>query len=107
MKKILVLLLTLVMCFAVFTSCTEVEEDVKQPETPATEDDKYGGVVNIALGSSPKNLDPIFYTGTYEGNVIRNIADTLVAYKHDLSAIVPNIATEWYLMKLVTRIRLN
>ncbi|WP_432403757.1 ABC transporter substrate-binding protein [Wukongibacter sp. M2B1] len=111
-KKTLVLLLVFVMCFTIFTACSNKAEDNKpaeQKDTPAensestseesqepvTEDDKYGGVVNIALTSSPKNLDPIFYTGTYEGNIIRNVADTLVIYSHDLSSIEPSIAREW------------
>lgn len=108
MKKTLASLLILVVCFASLAGCankntneisTSKENVSEDSETktsePITEEDKYGGVVNIALSSSPKNLDPIFYTGTYEGNVIRNVADTLVAYKHDLSSIIPNIATEW------------
>lgn len=54
-----------------------------------------GNVLTIALASTPKNLDPIKYTGVYEGNIIRNVADTLVMYNTDLSAIVPSLATEW------------
>lgn len=103
MKKTLASLLILVVCIASFAGCAKKtndevapsKENVSEDSETMTEEDKYGGVVNIALSSSPKNLDPIFYTGTYEGNVIRNIADTLIAYKHDLSSIVPNIATEW------------
>ncbi|WP_020611377.1 ABC transporter substrate-binding protein [Sediminispirochaeta bajacaliforniensis] len=54
-----------------------------------------GNVLTIALSASPKNLDPIKYTGVYEGNIIRNVADTVVRYNKDLSAIVPSLATEW------------
>jgi len=113
-KKVLLLLLILSLCLTAFTGCgsktesTEPKEETAveagaeetgdQAEEPAkamTEEEKYGGVVNIALTSSPKNLDPIFYTGTYEGNIIRNVADTVVRYKHDLTSIEPGIASEW------------
>jgi peptide/nickel transport system substrate-binding protein len=113
-RKVLLLLLILSLCLTAFTGCssktesTEPKEDESaevsseetgndeaEPAAPVAEEDKYGGVVNIALTSSPKNLDPIFYTGTYEGNIIRNVADTLVRYKHDLSAIEPCIASGW------------
>lgn len=56
---------------------------------------KDGGTLTIALTASPKNLDPVTYTGTYESQIIQNVGDTLVAYSMDLSKIVPAIATEW------------
>lgn len=76
------------------------EQASAEGETPeaaaeVTEEDKFGGVLNVALSASPKNFDPILYTGTYEGNVIINIADTLVRYKPDLSGLTAGIATEW------------
>ncbi len=107
MKKIWVWLLVLALSIGMLAGCndTQTEEpndgDVStedpgsEPDAQPNTEPTYGGVVSIALSSSPKNLDPIYYTGTYEGNVIRNVADTLVRYKHDLSAIEPNIATEW------------
>ncbi len=114
LSKIAVFSLIFALSLMAFTGCSgkaeesstpkEADASVNKPETttepvaseaPLAEEDKYGGVVNIALTSSPKNLDPIFYTGTYEGNVIRNVADTLVRYKHDLSAIEPCIALSW------------
>ncbi len=107
LKKNLAVLLVFVMCFTVFTACSNKTEENnetpevntteknEEPKEPIAEEDKFGGEVKIALTSSPKNLDPIFYTGTYEGNVIRNVADTLVRYSHDLSSIEPSIATEW------------
>jgi peptide/nickel transport system substrate-binding protein len=112
-RKFLSLLLVLVMCLSVFAGCskpaeapaepteptepTEPVEPAEEPDSnePVSEDDKFGGVITIALSSSPKNLDPIMYTGTYESQVIASVADTLVAYKHDLSGIAPNLATEW------------
>lgn len=54
-----------------------------------------GGVLTISLSASPKYIDPVKYTGTYESQVINSVCDTLVAYKMDLTEIVPNLATEW------------
>ncbi|MBF7097469.1 ABC transporter substrate-binding protein [Alkalibacter mobilis] len=54
-----------------------------------------GGTLTIALSASPKNLDPVKYTGTYESQIIQNVGDTLVAYSMDLSKIVPAIAESW------------
>lgn len=60
---------------------------------------KVGGVITIALSSIPKSIDPIKYTGVYEGDIIANIADTLVSYNKDLSKIIPNLATEWSVLE--------
>lgn len=108
-RRILMILMIVVLCVSMLAGCgskqpTETPAEKPAVETPAedpakdepvSEDDKFGGVMNIALSSSPKNLDPIKYTGTYEGNVISSIADTIVQYKQDLSTIAPNLATEW------------
>lgn len=56
---------------------------------------KDGGTLTVALTASPKNLDPVTYTGTYESQIIQNVGDTLVAYSMDLSKIVPAIASSW------------
>ncbi|MGL5174014.1 MAG: ABC transporter substrate-binding protein, partial [Olsenella sp.] len=42
-----------------------------------------------------KYLDPIKYTGTYEGQVIFCVCNNLVQYSMDLSKIVPELATDW------------
>ena len=54
-----------------------------------------GGTLNVSLAASPKYLDPIKYTGIYEGQIIDNVCNTLVQYKMDLSEIVPCLATKW------------
>ena len=54
-----------------------------------------GGTLVISLPSSPKYLDPILYTGTYESQIINCVCDTLVDYNMDLSEIVPVLATDW------------
>ncbi|MBU5445159.1 ABC transporter substrate-binding protein [Paenibacillus sp. MSJ-34] len=69
---------------------TNQEGEAAETGTP-----KDGGVVNIALNSVPKTLDPISYTSVYESNILRSIVDTLVTYNNDLSEIVPALATEW------------
>lgn len=54
-----------------------------------------GGTLVISLPSSPKYLDPILYTGTYESQIINSVCDTLVEYETDLSEISTSLATEW------------
>ena len=54
-----------------------------------------GGELNIALVSSPKNLDPVKYTGTYESQIIYQVCDTIVAYDMEMKEILPSLATEW------------
>lgn len=54
-----------------------------------------GGELKISLSSSPKNLDPVKYTGTYESQIIYSICDTVVTYDQKLEEIVPVLATEW------------
>lgn len=59
------------------------------------EEVEKGGVLTLSLSSSPRNLDPVLYTGTYESKIINCIADTLVVYNSDLSEIVPLLAESW------------
>lgn len=59
------------------------------------EEDKFGGTLTIALASVASNIDPIKYTGVYEGQIIENIADTLIVYSDDLSTFEGSLATEW------------
>ena len=54
-----------------------------------------GGVLTISLSSSPKNLDPVKYTGTYESQIIGSVCDTLVEYNSSLTEIMPSIAASW------------
>ncbi|MCI6548374.1 MAG: ABC transporter substrate-binding protein [Coriobacteriaceae bacterium] len=54
-----------------------------------------GGTLVFSLPSSPKYLDPILYTGSYESQIINCVCDTLVDYNMDLSEIVPVLATDW------------
>ncbi len=72
------------------TSTPDSNNEIEVPDEP-----QDGGVLTIALVASPKNLDPVKYTGTYESQIIQNVADTLVSYKMDLSDIAPCIAKSW------------
>lgn len=74
---------------------TESNNETVKNEIVIPSEPQNGGVLTIALTSSPKNLDPVKYTGTYESQIIQNVGDTLVAYKMDLSEIVPNLAESW------------
>lgn len=74
--------------------------DTNTPATPAapadvSEDDKYGGTLTIALVSVASNIDPVMYTGVYEGQIIENICDTLILYDNELMTFWPSLATEW------------
>lgn len=102
MKKKLMTLLSLVLIVSmVLAGCSggAKENGAEQPqpsEQPAeVGEPRDGGTLTIALSASPKNLDPVKYTGTYESQIIQNVGDTLVAYSMDLSEIVPAIAVSW------------
>lgn len=89
------LVLALALFLSILTGCGS-----KTPADPTnvnegSKDSKEGGTLTIALSSTPKTIDPVKYTGVYEGNIINNVADTVVRYKQDLSEIMPNLATEW------------
>lgn len=60
-----------------------------------SEEDKYGGTLTIALSSVASNIDPIMYTGVYEGQIIENICDTLLVYDNEQMDFWPSLATEW------------
>ncbi|WP_107839570.1 ABC transporter substrate-binding protein [Metasolibacillus meyeri] len=53
------------------------------------------GSLSVGLSANAKTFDPIKYTGAYESQVIRQMADTLVVYNQDLSEVIPSLATEW------------
>ena len=59
------------------------------------EEEKYGGVLKMALAAIAANIDPVKYTGIYENQIINVVCDTLVRYSDDFSTFVPSLATEW------------
>lgn len=102
-KKCLALILTLALATSL-AACTgkggndnksqngqEVKkEKIKVPDTPTK-----GGTLTVSLSSSPRNLDPIMYTGSYEAQIIQNVCSRLVEYNKDLTKIVPSVADSW------------
>ncbi len=112
MKRFFKIAITAMLSFSLLAGCAgnKADETSKGAEqTPAStqntdnnsgikeisEEDKYGGVINISLSAIPKTIDPVQYTGMYESDVIVQIADTIVGYNNNLSEIVPQLATEW------------
>lgn len=105
-KSFIALLVVAMLILATFTGCsngsktdapgeTDTNDETVKNELVVPSEPQEGEVLTIGLSSSPKNLDPVKYTGTYESQIIQNVGDTLVAYKMDLSEIVPNLATSW------------
>lgn len=76
---------------AVLAACGNPDVD----NNGTNNDDAAGGTLNVGLSANASNLDPNKYTGQYEGNVIRQIGDTLIIYNEDFSEFLPNLATEW------------
>src|SRR5699024_1841820 len=88
------------------SSSTEASEDTgssgeatkienKEATIDVPDEVTKGGELSIALTSSPMNLDPVKYTGTYEAQIIYQVCDTVVNYDKDLEEIIPGLATEW------------
>ena len=71
------------------------EDNTEQEAANVPEEEKYGGVLTMALSAVASNLDPVKFTGTYEDQIIRTIGDTLVTYNHDMTELVGALATEW------------
>jgi peptide/nickel transport system substrate-binding protein len=53
-----------------------------------------GGTLTLALGSDLTTFDPLTYADGYSAYAIRNMADTLVRYTHDLQP-APGLAKRW------------
>ena len=116
-RKSLALALAAVLCVSSLTACGSSGNDSKKDtadkgteagtesggETKQVEKEKIdvpdeptkGGTLTVSLSSSPRNLDPAKYTGSYEGQVINNVCDRVVEYNKDLSEIVPSLAESW------------
>lgn len=117
-KKWIAFVLAGAMVMTAFTGCGNKKSDdsAKKDDSAATEESggsesteivnkeatievpeevTKGGELKIALTSSPKNLDPVKYTGTYEAQIIYQVCDTVVTYDKELKEILPSLATEW------------
>lgn len=87
----IVLLLVLSAC----SGKTSTTEDPSNNGDASSGEPQDGGVLQIGLSANPQTLDPVKYTGVYESQVMRSVADTLVVYSKDLSKIEPSLATSW------------
>ena len=76
-------------------SSTEATQPVEKETIAVPDEVTKGGTITVSLSSSPRNLDPILYTGSYEGQIIQNVCDRIVEYDKDLTEIVPSLAEEW------------
>lgn len=65
---------------------TEAEKDLTPQE---------GGILNIGLPGSPKDLDPKNRTSLYESNIISQVCDSLIIYSNDQSEYLPSLAKSW------------
>lgn len=98
-SRLIALAMALCMTVSLVAGCGKKSEESTGGEssekTEVSEDDKFGGTLTIALASVASNIDPIKYTGVYEGQIIENIADTLIVYNDELSDFDGSLATEW------------
>ncbi|XCP85041.1 ABC transporter substrate-binding protein [Roseburia hominis] len=103
-RRLFAVALALSMVVGLVAGCggKEKEETKKEPEkqeevdtSNVSDEDKFGGTLTIALASIASNIDPIMYTGVYEGQIIENIADTLIVYDNAVTDFEPSLATEW------------
>lgn len=102
-KKSLVLILTLALITSL-AACggkggndkkEQSNQEVKKEKIKVPDKPTKGGTLTVSLSSSPRNLDPIMYTGSYEGQIIQNVCSRLVEYNKDLTKIVPSVADSW------------
>ena len=77
------------------TTGSEAASEATTEAAEVSEDDKYGGTLTIALASVASNIDPIKYTGVYEGQIIENVCDSLLVYDNNVTDFKPSLATEW------------
>lgn len=75
------------------TPSSDSKDGVKGEENSGEPQD--GGTLQLGLSANPQTLDPVKYTGVYESQVMRSVADTLVVYSEDLGKINPSLATDW------------
>ncbi|AOV08726.1 ABC transporter substrate-binding protein [Sporosarcina ureilytica] len=96
MRKLKVLFL-LIIASVLLAACGGSEESTNNNDdsTQQPGEPREGGVLKIGLAANPQTLDPVKYTGVYESQVMRLVADTLVVYSKDLQEIEPSLATEW------------
>ncbi len=70
-------------------SAQPTESTTPAGSTQPAESAVTGGELVIGIKDSPKNLDPILETSSYEFDIVYNVCNTLVAYKIDYSDVIP------------------
>lgn len=98
MKKILALALAGALSLSLLAGCgggkATTSGDPQQGATTGSVTPE-SGTLTVSLASSPSKLDPIHYTGTYEGQIIGQVCDRLIEYNDALDTYVPSLATSW------------
>lgn len=80
------------------TAAAEAEATEAAAETSAAEKDlgpQEGGILNVGLGGSPKDLDPKNRTSLYESTIISQVCDSLIIYSNDQTEYLPSLAKSW------------
>ena len=90
MKKILALSLACVMAVGLLAGCGGNGDSGSTNESAGGE----SGTLTVSLASSPSKLDPIHYSGSYEGQIINQVCDRLVAYNDTLTGRQPSIPAD-------------
>lgn len=108
-KSLGILFCVLVAASLTLTGCSKSGSNIAESKTTETiessvkdmaKDDvnlepQKGGTLTISLSSSPSKLDPIHYTGTYEGQIIGEVCNTVIDYNNTLTTYVPSLAEGW------------
>lgn len=94
MKRLAIFLFT-VLASVLLVACGGGENSTSTDTSENSGEPQKGGTLKVGLSANPQTLDPVKYTGMYESQVMRLVADTLVVYSKDLQVIEPSLATEW------------
>lgn len=92
-KKVLALVMACAMSVTLLAGCGSGSSSASK--TSSADSASSGGTLTVSLASSPSKLDPIHYSGTYEGQIIEQVCDRLIEYNDDLTDFVPSLATKW------------
>ena len=91
MKKLVAMLLSLSMIACLFAGCGGGNNSTNSGDDNSAK----GNTLTVSLPSSPSKLDPIHYTGSYEGQIIQQVCSRMIEYNNDMTEYVPSLATSW------------
>lgn len=86
------------MTVALLAGCGS-KSDTAASGSAKSSSESSSGTLTVSLSASPSKLDPIHYSGTYEGQIIEQVCDRLIEYNDDLSKFEPSLATKWKISK--------